>query len=74
MLVTQAPGYLLRVDPEAIDAVRFESEVERGIRLLGSGDATTALDVLEGALRLWRGPPYGDFSFEEFPGRDRPSD
>ena len=66
VLATQAPGYVLRVAPESIDAVRFEIEVGRGIRVLGAGDAAAAVDVFESALARWRGAPYGDFSFEEF--------
>ncbi len=66
VLVTQPPGYLLRVDPEAIDAVRFEREAAEGMRALASGDAYGALDALDRALGLWRGAAYSDFGFEEF--------
>ncbi|HEV2810207.1 MAG TPA: winged helix-turn-helix domain-containing protein, partial [Acidimicrobiales bacterium] len=64
VLVTQPPGYLLRVDPGSVDAVRFEHQTAEGIRLLAAGDPQGALDVLEAALGLWRGPAYADFSFE----------
>ncbi len=66
VLVTRPPGYLLHVDPASIDAERFERGVAEGTRLLADGDASAALGALESALGLWRGPPYGDFSFEEF--------
>lgn len=66
VLVTQPPGYVLRVDVGSIDAVRFEHQTAEGIRSLAAGDAAGALNALEEALRLWRGPPYADFSFEQF--------
>src|SRR4051795_9190159 len=33
-LLTRDPGYLLRIDPDAIDAVRFERPAEEGRRAL----------------------------------------
>ena len=66
VLVTQPPGYLLRVDPAAIDAVRFERAAVEGMRLLGEGRAPAAVASLDAAHALWRGPPYADFTFEEF--------
>ena len=66
VLVTQAPGYVLRVEPASVDAVRFERGATAGIDLLASNDAAGALEVLEAALPLWRGAPYSDFGFEEF--------
>ena len=66
VLVTQPPGYLLRVDPAAIDAVRFEGAAAEGMRLLAEGRAAAALASLDAAHALWRGPPYADFTFEEF--------
>ena len=49
---TRAPGYELRVEPGELDLDRFE-------QLAAAGD-------LEGALRLWRGPPLADFAYEPF--------
>ena len=66
VVVTQAPGYVLRVLPESIDAVRFEAGTAEGIRLLAAGDAVGALTALGEALGLWRGLAYADFSYEEF--------
>src|SRR3954452_19012947 len=48
-IITRGRGYELRVDPEAVDALRFE-------RLLTSGD--NGSHVRE-ALALWRAPPGG---------------
>jgi predicted ATPase/DNA-binding SARP family transcriptional activator len=58
VLLTQAPGYRLAVDPEAVDAVRFERLVTRSRAL--AGDPAAALTVLEEALALWRGPALAD--------------
>ena len=66
VIVTQPPGYLLRIDPAAVDAVRFERGAVDGMRLLADGDAVAALQALDTALGLWRGAPYADFMFEEF--------
>jgi DNA-binding SARP family transcriptional activator/pimeloyl-ACP methyl ester carboxylesterase len=55
-LVTQAPGYRLRVRPEELDACRFEDLVADGNKALAFGDAAAALDHLDEALSLWRGP------------------
>jgi DNA-binding SARP family transcriptional activator len=66
VLVTQSPGYLLRVDPNSIDAVRFEQQATEASRLLAAGDAAAALVGLDRALALWRGPAYADFGFDDF--------
>jgi DNA-binding SARP family transcriptional activator len=47
LLLTRAPGYLLRIEPEAIDLVRFE-------RLRAQGRPHEA-------LALWRGPALAEF-------------
>ncbi|GIJ43772.1 SARP family transcriptional regulator [Virgisporangium aliadipatigenens] len=48
LLVTDGPGYALRVPAGAVDAWRFEAAVDAGTRL-------------DEALRWWRGPAYADF-------------
>ena len=52
-LVTSRDGYLLRVDPDAVDAHRFRSLVERAG---GTADARQRDRLLRDALALWRGP------------------
>ncbi|MFD0200281.1 MULTISPECIES: BTAD domain-containing putative transcriptional regulator [Saccharothrix] len=59
-LLTQKPGYLLRVDPDQVDLHRFTSEVDRGRSLLASGSPEEAAAVLGEALALWRGPALAD--------------
>jgi DNA-binding SARP family transcriptional activator/DNA-binding beta-propeller fold protein YncE len=55
-IVTQAPGYLIRVEPGALDLERFESLV----RDAHDKEAGTAAERLREALALWRGPPFAD--------------
>lgn len=66
VLVTQPPGYVLRVDPHDIDAVRFEALAAAGRESLAAGDAGTAQDRLRSALGLWRGTAYAELAFESF--------
>ncbi|WP_035862284.1 BTAD domain-containing putative transcriptional regulator [Cryptosporangium arvum] len=58
VLVTSGPGYALRVDPDAVDALRFERAVTGSRDLLPAA----ALASLESALGEWRGPAYADFA------------
>ena len=58
VLVTAPPGYLLRAEPDAVDAWRFEAAVASAARLLTAGRAAEALAELDEAQGLWRGPAY----------------
>jgi DNA-binding SARP family transcriptional activator len=69
MLVTQAPGYVLRVPDGQVDARRFEMLAARGWRSLDDSPAA-ALANFEHALALWRGPPLDEFAFSEFAQRE----
>lgn len=67
VLTSSGPGYCLRLDPEAIDVVRFENLRERGRQLQREGDFTAAVTALDTALGLYReeplsglGGPYAD--------------
>ena len=55
-VVTQAPGYLIKVDPENLDSERFERLVEES----RGHEAATAAEPLQQALGLWRGPVLAD--------------
>jgi DNA-binding SARP family transcriptional activator len=57
VVVTRGPGYALEVEPGAVDAVRFERGVERGRRLVTSGDPVEAARALREALGEWCGAP-----------------
>jgi WD40 repeat protein/DNA-binding SARP family transcriptional activator len=66
VLVTRAPGYLLRVEPDELDAERFERLLDEGRRALGAGSPRLANRALLEALALWRGPPLSDFTTDAF--------
>ncbi|MEU4850493.1 AfsR/SARP family transcriptional regulator [Streptomyces gilvosporeus] len=57
----RTPGYVLDLDPEQVDACRFERLVTDGRRLLEQRDPRTAQARLTEALELWRGSPYAEF-------------
>jgi DNA-binding SARP family transcriptional activator len=66
VVVSQPPGYMIDVPEEDLDASLYESLAARGSALSGEGRFEKALKVLDDALALWRGPAYGDFTFEPF--------
>ena len=66
VLLTREHGYELRVEPDALDADRFESLAEHGSRELAAGHPGEAVAALEAALGLWRGPPLSDLAGEPF--------
>ena len=55
-ILGRAGGYVLEVDPDAVDADRFERLVRDGREALARGEARTANERLRTALELWRGP------------------
>jgi DNA-binding SARP family transcriptional activator len=66
VLVTRAPGYVLRVEPGELDLRRFERLVEDGRRAFEVGDPGAAARALREAEGLWRGRPLADLEFEPF--------
>jgi DNA-binding SARP family transcriptional activator/DNA-binding beta-propeller fold protein YncE len=66
VLETRGRGYVLSVEPDQLDADRFESMLEHGRALFTAGDAGGAAAVLREGLALWRGPPLADFAYEPF--------
>ncbi len=65
-IVTTSGGYLLRLDPAAIDAARFESLSTDGKSALERGDFAAAKRALSAALALWAGDVLDDFRFATF--------
>ncbi|GAQ74590.1 BTAD domain-containing putative transcriptional regulator [Streptomyces turgidiscabies] len=63
-LLTRAPGYVLRVDPERLDATRFERAVTAGRARLDAGEPAEAAVLLGGALAEWRGSALSDLAEE----------
>jgi predicted ATPase/DNA-binding SARP family transcriptional activator len=66
VLVTKAPGYLIRVAPGELDLERFEAACAQGRAALAAGDPEVAAARLRDALALWRGTPLADLGFEPF--------
>ncbi|HEX2315577.1 MAG TPA: BTAD domain-containing putative transcriptional regulator [Thermomonospora sp.] len=59
-------GYRLAVDPDAVDAHRFERLAGAGRRALASGDHARAAALLREALGLWRGEALADVTDAPF--------
>src|SRR5215203_5493799 len=57
------PGYLLRAEPDEIDAARFERLVAAALR---SDEPAQRAATLDEALALWHGPALADVAFEPF--------
>ena len=70
VLSTRHPGYVLRIETDAVDAARFERTAREGRRALDDDDPEEALARLDEALGLWRGPALVDFSFDDFARQD----
>jgi DNA-binding SARP family transcriptional activator len=61
LISRECGGYRLTVPTIAIDATRFEEEVQRARYARAAGDFGTARAQLRAALALWRGPALADF-------------
>ena len=59
-LVARGGGYVLGVDPGAVDAVRFERLAASGQAVLSRGEAAAAAGYFRQALGLWRGRALAD--------------
>lgn len=62
LLLTHAPGYLLRVDPNSLDLSLFQQLTAQGRGELSAGNWPAAAKVLRKALSLWRGPVLADLA------------
>jgi DNA-binding SARP family transcriptional activator len=66
LIETREHGYRLEIDPNSIDAHRFERLLAEGRNELAAGRPRRAASALETALSLWRGPPLADLEYEPF--------
>ncbi|MFJ6805588.1 BTAD domain-containing putative transcriptional regulator [Streptomyces anulatus] len=57
----QAPGYVLELASDQVDAYRFEQLFSTGRRLLAGRNPLAAREHLTRALTLWHGSPYAEF-------------
>jgi DNA-binding SARP family transcriptional activator len=65
-IVTRERGYELELDPERLDAHRFERLVAEGRNEFAAGRPEGAAQALEEAVSLWRGSPLADLAYEPF--------
>ena len=66
VVVTREHGYEPRVDPDSVDALRFERLLGDARAELAAGRVGRALASLEEGLSLWRGPPLAECVYERF--------
>jgi YVTN family beta-propeller protein len=65
-LETEGRGYVLRLEPGALDAQRFQALLDEGRGALAAGEAKRAAETLREALGLWRGAALADVAYEQF--------
>ncbi len=70
LIVTREHGYRLELEPDWLDAHRFERLLARARDELGSERPEQAAGLLERALGLWRGEPLADLAYEPFAQRE----
>src|SRR5919197_2195287 len=61
LLVTRPPGYLLAVEPEGLDAARFQ-QLAAEADADAAGEGPRAARLIEAPLALWRGPAPAEFA------------
>jgi DNA-binding winged helix-turn-helix (wHTH) protein len=59
LIESRPEGYVLSVETDELDALRFLSLSQEGREALAHGDAERAAEALRDALALWRGPVLG---------------
>jgi DNA-binding SARP family transcriptional activator len=70
LLVSRAPGYMLQIASDQLDAERFERLASEGRVLLADRDEAAAVERLRAALVLWRGGALDDLAYEAFARAD----
>jgi DNA-binding SARP family transcriptional activator/tetratricopeptide (TPR) repeat protein len=66
VLVTRPPGYLLQVEPGAVDLDRFQRHLDEGGAALTAGAPAAAAEHFRQALALWRGRVLTDLTDAPF--------
>jgi DNA-binding SARP family transcriptional activator len=59
-LLTHAPGYQLRIDPNIVDLYRFRALVREGRAAITGGTPGHGVELLRDGLSLWRGRALAD--------------
>jgi DNA-binding SARP family transcriptional activator len=68
LIIARPAGYQIRIDPEQLDALRFDRLVGQAAEQEQQDDLAGAADTLRQALDLWRGPVLADLE-GDFLGR-----
>ena len=58
VLATAGTGYVLRLNPEKVDAIVFERGLQLGRRMRAAGDLSQTIAALEAALAEWYGSAF----------------
>jgi len=70
LIVTRERGYRLELDPDRLDARRFERLLARARDELAADRPQPAAAALDEGLALWRGEPLADLAYEPFAQRE----
>ena len=62
LLQRDRAGYRLAIEPEQVDAYRFE----QGVRHAATLPPAAAVDAYDAALELWQGEPFAELSYAAF--------
>lgn len=60
VIFTKKPGYMVRVDPDSVDALRFERLASAARRSFAAHHLAKGAGLMREALDLWRGTPLLD--------------
>ena len=63
-IVSRPPGYLIELHPHQLDSLQFRELLAQGQTVLSVNPAQ-ALEILDDAVALWRGPAFAEFADED---------
>ena len=66
IVVSLGGGYVIRIEPDALDLAHFERLVAEGRTAMADEQPERASERLREALALWRGPPLAELADEPF--------
>lgn len=64
-LLARPPGYVLDIDPQSVDSVRFEQLLAEARDAVAAKPARASSRAAD-ALALWRGEPLAEFTYDTF--------
>jgi len=63
-IVTRPPGYAIELRPHQLDSLQFRELLDQARATLRV-DPARALEILDDALELWRGPAFAEFADDD---------